>query len=135
MVGVACLVYVIIRSFMPYGSGLPLADVPTLAAVSVAALVVDAYLDGKKRPARCWAVTAALAFLTFWLLPWAAGIAADAAEALRIGVIGALLFTALAVAFSSVRERLLSGKAGPLAPLCVGFVMYLACQCFAGMLL
>ena len=81
------------------------------------------------------ALTAVLAFLTFWLLPWAAGLVADAGAALRVGVIGGALFTVLAFLFATIRERLFSGKSNILAPLCVAVVMYLACQCFAGMLL
>ena len=30
-------------------------------------VVIDGYIDGKKIPARCWALTALLAALTFWL--------------------------------------------------------------------
>ena len=37
--------------------------------------------------------------------------------------------------FKTVRGRLVSADSGFLAPLGVGAVMYLACQCFAGMLL
>ena len=76
-----------------------------------------------------------LAVLTFWLLPWASGVVEGAGAALRVGVIGGLLFTAMAFLFNTIRGRLVSAKSGFLAPLGVGAVMYLACQCFAGMLL
>ena len=131
--GLACLVLVLVRAFAPF-TVLPLVDIPNLAAVSIAALVVDCYLNGKNRVSHCWVLTAVLAVLTFWLMPWAAGLA-DAGEALRIGVIGAILFTVLAFLFGTIRERLLSGKSNVLTPACVGFVMYLACQCFMGILL
>lgn len=133
--GAACLLAVLLRTFAPITVTIPNLDIPCLAAVSLIAIVVNCYIDGKKIPVHCWTLTAVLAFLTFWLLPWAAGISGNAGEALRIGVIGGALFTALAFLFGSIRERLVSGNAGFLAPLCVGAVMYLACQCFAGILL
>ena len=137
VVGAACLLAVLLRAFAPITAWLPNIDIPCLAAVSILAMVIACYIDyftGVKKPARCWALTAAMALLTFWLMPWAAGLA-DAGEALRIGVIGAILFTVLAFLFGTIRERLLSGKSNVLTPACVGFVMYLACQCFMGILL
>ncbi len=134
VVGAACLAAVLLRAFAPITVALPNLDIPTLAAVSLIALVVDCYIDGKKFSAHCWTLTAVLAVATFWLLPWAAGLA-GAAEALRIGVIGGLLFTVLAFLFATIRERLLSGKSNILSPVCVASVMYLACQCFSGILL
>ena len=53
----------------------------------------------------------------------------------HIKITGLALFTVLAFLFATIRERLFSGKSNILAPLCVAVVMYLACQCFAGMLL
>ena len=64
IVGLACLVIVLMRAFAPY-TVLPLVDIPNLAAVSIAALVVECYLNGKARPVRCWTMTAVLALLTF----------------------------------------------------------------------
>ena len=113
----------LLRAFAPITAWLPNIDIPCLAAVSILAMVIDCYIDyftGVKKPARCWALTAAMALLTFWLMPWAAGLA-DAGEALRIGVIGAILFTVLAFLFGTIRERLLSGKSNILTPACVGF--------------
>ena len=73
LVGVICLAFVLIRTFMPQAI-LPLVDIPNLAAVCAAALVVDCYFDLKSVPKRDWALTAVLAVLTFWLLPWASGV-------------------------------------------------------------
>ena len=133
VVGLACLVIVLMRAFAPY-TVLPLVDIPNLAAISIAALVVECYLNGKARPVRCWTMTAVLALLTFWLLPWAAGLT-NAAGALRVGVIGALLFTVLTFMFTGISDRLSSGKCGIVAPLFTGAVLYLACQGFMSILL
>ena len=50
---------------------------------------------------------------------------------LRAGL--AALFLVLTFLFTTLRERLSSGRAGPLAPLVTGGVLFLACQCFIGM--
>ena len=60
LVGVICLAFVLIRTFMPQAI-LPLVDIPNLAAVCAAALVVDCYFDLKSVPKRDWALTAVLA--------------------------------------------------------------------------
>lgn len=134
VVGAGCLLMLLLRTLAPITAWLPNIDVPCVAAVSLVAVVADCYLDGKKKTARNWAVTALLAFATFWLLPWAAGLA-SAGDAVRLGVIGAAVFTVLAFAFGAIREKLLSGGGNILSPLCVGFVMYLAFQGFMGILL
>ncbi len=134
VVGVICLVLMLVRTFMPQAI-LPLIDIPNLAAVCAAALVIDCYLNWKRVPKRDWVLTAVLAVLTFWLLPWAAGLCSGIGEALRLGVIAGVLFTVMAFLFTAIEDRMVSGKAGFLAPICVGAGMYLACQCFAGILL
>lgn len=127
VVGALCLLAILLRTFAPITVQLPNIDIPCVAAVSLAAIVVDCYLDWKKLTPRCWVLTAAMAFLTFWLLPWAAGLA-DASAALRLGVVGGALFTVLAYLFGTVCEKLYSGKSNVLAPACVAAVMYLACH-------
>ena len=134
LVGGICLVLMLVQTFMPQAI-LPLADIPNLAAVCAAALVIDCYLDLKRVPKRDWVLTAVLAVLTFWLLPWAAGLTSGIGEALRLGVIAGALFTVMAFLFNAIQDRMASGKFCLLAPVCVGAGMYLACQCFAGMLL
>ena len=101
VVGLICLVLMLVRTFMPQAI-LPLIDIPNLAAVCAAALVIDCYLEWKHVPKRDWLLTAVLAVLTFWLLPWAAGLCSGVGEALRLGVIAGLLFTAMAFLFTSI---------------------------------
>lgn len=134
VLGLICLVLMLVRTFMPQAI-LPLIDIPNLAAVCAAALVIDCYLEWKHVPKRDWLLTAVLAVLTFWLLPWAAGLTSGIGEALRLGVIAGALFTVMAFLFNTIKDRMVSGKSFILAPVCVGAGMYLACQCFAGILL
>ena len=68
-VGLACLVLVLLRTFAPY-LVLPLADIPNLAAISIIALVVDGYIDGKKLTPHCLALTAVLALAGRLLWGW-----------------------------------------------------------------
>ena len=78
--GSSALCSCLCETFMPQAI-LPLIDIPNLAAVCAAALVIDCYLEWKHVPKRDWLLTAVLAVLTFWLLPWAAGLTAGIGEA------------------------------------------------------
>ena len=68
------------------------------------------------------------------LLPFGAGLTAGG-EAVRLAVVGGAVFLVLTFLFTTLRERLVSGRAGRLAPLVTGGVLFLACQCFIGMVL
>ena len=57
------------------------------------------------------------------------------AEAVKLGVIGGVVFTATAWLFTSVQDRLSSGPVCKAAPVVSAFGLYLAAQCFAGILL
>lgn len=132
LTGLACLTAVAVRAFLP-AVILPRLDLPAVAGLAIAALVLECYLT-KAAPRRQWVLTALLGGLTFGLLPLCAGLA-DAGEALRLGLAGAVAFTVLTVLFTAIRDRLSSGPAGKLAPLLTGGVLFLACQVFAGMIL
>ena len=128
VVGLGCLAAVLYRVFLPAAVRLPAA-----AACSLLALAAEAYLS-KGVPRRNWGLTLLLGALTFGLLPWAAGLTAGT-EAVRFAVVGGAAFGALTFLFTSLRERLASGPSGRLAPLVTAGILFLACQCFAGMLL
>ena len=67
-------------------------------------------------------------------LPAAAGLIAGSG-AVRFAVVSGAAFLVLTFLFTSLRERLLSGGAGRLALLFTSIGLFLACQCFAGMIL
>ena len=123
VVGLGCLAAVLYRVFLSAAA----------AACSLLALAAEAYLS-KGVPRRNWGLTLLLGALTFGLLPWAAGLTAGT-EAVRFAVVGGAAFGALTFLFTSLRERLASGPSGRLAPLVTAGILFLACQCFAGMLL
>ena len=124
VVGLGCLAAVLYRVFLP-AAVLPAVGLPAAAACSLLALAAEAYLS-KGVPRRNWGLTL--------LLPWAAGLTAGT-EAVRFAVVGGAAFGALTFLFTSLRERLASGPSGRLAPLVTAGILFLACQCFAGMLL
>ena len=104
-----------------------------MAALVLIALVLECYLT-KRIPQRDWGVTGLLGALIFGLLPFGAGLTAGG-EAVRLAVVGGAVFLVLTFLFTTLRERLVSGRAGRLAPLVTGGVLFLACQCFIGMVL
>ena len=110
---------------------LPVFDIPTLTAISLAALVLDHYLA--KGAKRCWICVPVFAFLCFTVLPWASGLVPMVdLDALWLGLSGCVIFTATAWVFSSIQDRLSSGPAAKLAPVMSALGIWLAVQAFAG---
>ena len=130
VLGVALMTCVVLRTFIP-AIVLPRLDIPNMVLLSLIALLADHYLA--KDAKRCYLCIPLLSGLSFGLLPFAAGFLTGW-EALWTGLIGAAVFTALTFLFSSARERLSTGPKARLAPVLTAFGLYLACQCFAGLL-
>lgn len=130
VLGACLLVCVLIRTFAPRMI-LPQLDLVTMTAVSLAALLLDHYLaPGAKR---CYICIPVFAAVTFGLLPFAACFV-GAGEALKLAVLGAVVFTCVTWLFSSMMDRLSSGPAAKLAPVLSALGLYLAVQCFMGIL-
>ena len=130
VVGIALLACIVVRAFFP-AVILPKANIPNLVLLGLIALVLDHYLaPGAKR---CYICIPVFAALTFGLLPWAACFV-GAAEAVKLAVVGGVVFTVTAWLFTSIQDRLSSGPACKAAPVVSAFGLYLAAQCFMGML-
>lgn len=131
VLGLSLLANLLVRTFAP-AVIIPALNIPGMVLVSLLALVLDHYLaPGAKR---CWICIPVLSALTFGLLPFAACfVAAD--EALKLALAGGVVFTVTAWLFSSIQDRLSSGPASKAAPLFSALGLYLAAQCFAGMIL
>ena len=123
----ACL---IIRAFAPVAV-LPKLDIPSMVLLSLIALLAEFYLAGEGKTTLLSAILAALAF---GLLPLASGMA-GAMEAVKLAVIGGVVFTLTGLLFDSLRNRLTTGPAAKAAPVFSALGIYLAAQCFAGMVL
>ena len=111
---------------------LPKVNVPNLVLLSLVALLADHYLAPKA--GRCYICIPVLAAVTFGLLPFAAGII-GAGEILKVALVGAVVFTATTFLFTSMADRLTSGPKVHAAAFLSAFGLYLAAQCFAGMIL
>ena len=117
-----------LRAFVPQII-LPIFDIPTLTAISLAALVLDHYLAPNAK--RCYVCIPLFAALSFGILPFAAGMVA-VKYLLGLAASGAVVFTVCTFVFTSIQDRLSSGPAARLAPIMSALGIWLAVQAFAG---
>ena len=131
VLGIALFIYVLVRTFLP-NFLIPALDVPNMVLISLVALVLDHYVaPGAKR---CYICIPVFAAVTFGLLPFAACFV-GALEALKLAVVGAVVFTLVTWLYSTIQDRLSSGPAAKLAPIISALGLYLAFQAFTGMIL
>ena len=126
---VALLAMVIARAVCPVLI-FPGFGVPNLVLISLITLLLDHYIV--KDAPRCYLCIPVFAFLTFAILPLAAGIIAPA-HALMLGIKGAVVFTVTTWLFTSMADRISTGPIAKLAPIMSAAGLYLASQCFMGM--
>ena len=106
-------------------------DMVSITAISLAALLLDHYLaPGAKRCYICIPVFAAIAF---GLLPFAACFV-GALEALKLALLGGVIFTVITWLYTTMVDRISSGPVAKAAPIMSALGLYLAVQCFAGLL-
>lgn len=131
ILGVVLLIAVLVRTFAPRMI-LPNLDIPAMVLISLLALLADHSLaSGAKR---CYICIPVFSAITFGLLPFAACFV-GALEALKLGLLGCIVFTATTWQFSSITDRLSTGPAAKAAPFVSALSLYLAVQCFMGMFL
>ena len=131
VLGMALLIAVLVRTFCP-AVIIPSLNIPNMVFLSLAALLLDYYLaPGAKR---CYICIPLLSAVSFGLLPFSASFV-SAAEALKLGIAGGLVFTAITWAFTSTMDRLSSGPAAKAAPAVSSICLLLAAQIFNGMIL
>lgn len=126
VVGIALAVCVILRTFFP-AIILPQLSIPNMVLLSLIALLLDHYIA--KGAERCWICIPVFACLTFGLLPYAASLV-DAMEP----AVGGVTFTVTTWLYTSIQSRLASGPVAKAAPVLSALGLYLASQCFAGLL-
>lgn len=131
VLGAALLTCVFVKTFAP-AVVLPKLNIPNMTLIALIALLADHYFGGAGK--RCYVCVVCFSAVSFGLLPLAAGFA-DAGAALKLALVGGVVFTLTTWLYSSVQERLSSGPAAKAAPLLSAFGLYLAAQCFAGILL
>lgn len=129
VLGAALLVLVLVRTFAPMII-MPKFDVVNMVLVSLVALVLDAYFaPGAKR---CYICVAVFSAVSFGLLPFAACFV-GAVEAVKLGVVGGIVFTVVTWVFGSMMDRISTGPVVKAAPVVSAVGLYLAVQCFMGM--
>lgn len=130
VLGIACAIAVLARTFTP-AALIPELDIPNMVAISLVALLIDHYVAKDAR--RCYICIPVFSALTFGLLPFCAGFATGL-EAVKLAVLGGVAFTATTWLFTSLQDRLSTGPAAKLAPVFSAAGLYLAAQCFAGLI-
>lgn len=128
VLGTALLAALLVRTFAPTVI-IPGADIPNLVLLSLIALLLDHYAAPGAE--RCYICIPVFSALTFGLLPWAAGFAAPM-DALKLAVIGCVVFTAVTWLYTSIQDRLSSGPAVKAAPFLSALGLYLASQALMG---
>ena len=130
VVMIACAACRLVRTFLP-AAVLPHLDIPNMGALALVALLIDHYVA--KDAKRCYICIPVFSAVTFGLLPFCAGFATGM-EALELAVLGGVVFTAVTWLFSAMEDRLSSGPAAKAAPILSAVGLYLALQCFIGIL-
>lgn len=129
VLGAGLLVGLVWRVFQP-NVVLADLDIPAMAALVLIALLIEYLWKGTQK--RVWAVQIVLAAITFAVLPFAAGYVG---AGLGVTVCGTVVFAVLTFIFDSAAERMSVTTDCKCAMIPTAFVMYLACQCFMGMIL
>lgn len=131
VLSVALLACILIRTLAPRII-LPKLDIPNMVLISLLALVLDHYIaPGAKR---CYICIPVFSAITFGLLPFAACFV-GILEALKLALIGGILFTVVTLLYSTIQDRLSSGPVAKAAPILSALGLYLAFQAFAGIIL
>lgn len=130
VVGVALAVCLVLRTIVP-AIVLPKLSIPNMVALSVIALYLDHLIA--KDTKRCYVCVVLFSALTFGLLPYVASFA-DLWSALKLAAVGCGVFTVTTFLYTSILNRIASGPVAKAAPLLSAFGLYLASQCFAGIL-
>ena len=127
----ACVICMVIRVCMP-AAVLPPLNIPNMVALSVIALLLEHFFT-KGNP-RCYICIPVFGALVFGILPLMAGFACQHTF-WKFGIVGAVAFTVTTFLFTSAQDRLLTGPKAKAAMVITAIGIWLASQCFAGMIL
>ena len=128
---VVMAVYMTLRLIQP-AAVLPPINIPNIVLVCLVALLIEYYL-APGNP-RCYICIPLMSALTFGILPLVAGFACQHSF-WKLGLVGGAVCTATVWLFSSMADRLLSGPKAKAAAFLSALGLYLAAQCFTGILL
>ena len=131
VVFVAYAAMMLIRVWQPVAV-LPVLNIPGMVALSVIALLIEHFLT-KGNP-RCYICIPVFGALTFAILPLMAGFACQH-DFWKYGLVGGVVFTITTFLFTSAQDRLLTGPKAKAAIVITAIGIWLASQCFAGIIL
>lgn len=120
----------LVHTFLPQVL-IPKATIPNLTLISSLALLIDHY--AAKGAKRNYILITVFAFASFFFMPYLAGYA-DESESLKIALSGMVIYTASAFLFTTSADRLSTGPKAKLAPVLTAAFLYMAAQCFEGMI-
>ena len=131
VVFLACAIALLVRVWLP-AAVIPELNIPNMVALSVIALLIEHFLT-KGNP-RCYICIPVFGALTFGILPLMAGFACQH-DFWKYGLVGAVVFTVTTFLFTSATDRLLTGPKAKAAIVVTAVGIWLASQCFAGIIL
>ena len=121
----------LIEVFMP-AVILPPLNIPNMVLLSLVALFLEYLISGDSP--RCYVCVVLCGIAAFAALPLMAGFAC-VHDFWQIGLVGGAVFALTTGLFTSAVKRLKTGPKAPLALIVICLCIYLAAQCFAGILL
>lgn len=128
---VACAIAMVVRICLP-AAVIPQLNIPNMVAISVIALLLEHFLT-KGNP-RCYICIPVFGAVTFGILPLMAGFACQH-DFWKFGLVGGVVFTVTTFLFTSAQDRLLTGPKAKAAMIITAIGIWLASQCFAGIIL
>lgn len=128
---VALAAGLLVRVWLP-AAIIPPLNIPNMVLLSVLALLLEHFI-AKGNP-RCYWVVALFGAVSFAVLPLMAGFACIHTF-WKLGIIGGVVFTVTTFLFTSATDRLLTGPKARLAVILTAFGIWLASQCFMGILI
>ena len=131
VVFVACAIALLVRVWFP-AAVIPQLNIPNMVLLSVIALLLEHFL-APMNP-RCYICIPVFSLITFGILPLMAGFACQH-DFWKYGLVGGLVFTATTFLFTSATQRLLTGPKAKAALVVCSLGIWLAAQCFAGIIL
>ena len=127
----ACAIALLVRVWGP-AAVIPELNIPNMVLLSVAALLLE-HLLAPMNP-RCYICIPVFSAITFGILPLMAGLACQH-DFWKYGLVGGVVFTVVTFLFTSLTDRLLTGPKAKAALVVCSLGIYLAAQCFAGIIL
>ena len=128
---VAMLTGMLMQIFIP-AVILPPLNIPNMVLLSLIALLLEYFFA--KGSQRCYVCVVLFGLASFAVLPLMAGFACIH-DFWKIGLVGGITFTITTFLFSSAIQRLRTGPKAPAAVILTALGIYLAAQCFAGIIL